>query len=105
MPKYDRIPAAVPNCVFQDSHGFIWIGAQDGLIKYDGYTTHCYSNIPFDSTSLSANNIFDIQEDSKATFGLAHMAGGSIILISERKNLPITSMIQNRQTLLAVIQL
>jgi len=36
-PKFDWVPAVLPNCVFQDSYGFIWIGDQDGLIKYDGY--------------------------------------------------------------------
>jgi ligand-binding sensor domain-containing protein len=38
-PKFDEItPVIMPMCVFQDSYGFIWIGDQAGLIKYDDIT-------------------------------------------------------------------
>ena len=54
--KFDKIgPIIIPNCIMQDSYGFIWIGAQEGLIRYDGYNFKRYTNIPFDSTSLSNN--------------------------------------------------
>ena len=54
--KFDKIgPIVIPNCVLQDSYGFTWIGAQEGLIKYDGYDFERYTQVPFDSTSLSNN--------------------------------------------------
>ena len=51
--RFDELgPIVIPNCVLQDSYGFIWIGAQEGLIKYDGYKIKRYTQIPFDSTTL-----------------------------------------------------
>jgi len=75
-PKFDRVPSLIPNCVFQDSFGFIWIGDQDGLLKYDGYNTKRFSQIPFDSTSLSADYIYDIKDDGKGNLWIATRGGG-----------------------------
>ena len=50
--------------VFQDSIGFLWIGTQDGLNKYDGYSFQHFRNQPLDSNSISNNYISSIDEDS-----------------------------------------
>lgn len=50
-------------CVFQDSEGFIWIGTQNGLNKFDGYTFEHFFYDPGDTTTLSNSWIFDIIED------------------------------------------
>ena len=52
-------------CVLQDNLGFVWIGTDDGLNKYDGYKFTVYRNNPDDSLSLSNNYINDILEDIK----------------------------------------
>jgi len=75
-PKFDRVPALIPNCIIQDSQGFIWIGDQDGLLKYDGYNTKRFSQVPFDSTSLSRDYIYDIKEDSQGNLWIATRGGG-----------------------------
>ena len=61
--KFDELTVASPNCVLQDAYGFIWIGAQEALLRYDGNTLKKYQNIPFDSTSLSANWVTSLAED------------------------------------------
>jgi signal transduction histidine kinase/ligand-binding sensor domain-containing protein len=43
------------NCILQDSRGFLWIGTQDGLNRYDGYGFTIFRNRPADSNSLSHN--------------------------------------------------
>ena len=43
--------------IVQDTLGFIWIGTEDGLNRYDGYNFKVFKNIPGDSTSLSRNLI------------------------------------------------
>ena len=53
---------SIVRTIFQDSKGFLWFGSQDGLNKYDGYEFTVYKYDPFDSTSLSENDIWSIYE-------------------------------------------
>ncbi len=52
-------------CIFQDSQGFMWLGTQDGLNRYDGYSFNIYKNRVGDSASLSDNFILSIYEDEQ----------------------------------------
>jgi ligand-binding sensor domain-containing protein len=58
------------NAVLQDSQGFLWIGTQDGLNKYDGYTFIAYRHDPTDPTSISTNVIHALLEDSEGDLWL-----------------------------------
>ena len=49
--------------ILQDSKGYLWIGTNDGLNKYDGYTFKSYRHDPQDSTSISNNVIITLNED------------------------------------------
>ena len=49
----------------QDSMGFIWIGAKDGLLRYDGIDFKSYMFSRNDTCSLSNNVIRDILIDSR----------------------------------------
>lgn len=51
-------------CLMQDSKGFLWIGTQDGLNKFDGYSFQNFKNEPSDTNSLSNNFINCIYEDA-----------------------------------------
>lgn len=51
--------------LIQDSYGFLWIGTQNGLNRYDGYSFKIYRNQPLDSTSIANDYITSICEDSK----------------------------------------
>ena len=42
-------------CIAQDSEGYIWIGTEYGLNRYDGYRFTCYLNDPENSASLGYN--------------------------------------------------
>lgn len=53
------------NCIFKDSHGFIWIGTASGLNRYDGYTVKIFHSQRPDSTALRDNYVQNIQEDSE----------------------------------------
>ena len=52
------------NAVFQDSRGFLWMGTNDGLNRYDGYEYVIYRHIPADSASIISNHIYCISEDT-----------------------------------------
>ena len=75
--KFDEVsPVLISDCVFQDSFGFIWIGDQGGLVKYDGYKLKRYAQVPFDSTSLSNNRVMAIKEDKNGNLWIGTWGGG-----------------------------
>jgi len=63
-------------CIAQDKLGFIWIGTEDGLNRYDGYKFKIYKNIPGDSTSLVSNFINAIYVSKKGDLWLGGNLGG-----------------------------
>jgi len=52
------------NCILQDSRGFIWLGTQDGLNRFDGYNCTIFKHDPEDPHSLSDNFVLGVYEDS-----------------------------------------
>ncbi|GJM33564.1 MAG: hybrid sensor histidine kinase/response regulator [Saprospiraceae bacterium] len=50
-------------CLMQDRKGFLWVGTQDGLNRFDGYQFKVFRNDPFDSKSLSDNRIEAVLQD------------------------------------------
>jgi signal transduction histidine kinase/ligand-binding sensor domain-containing protein/CheY-like chemotaxis protein len=48
----------------QDSRGFIWMGTQDGLNRYDGHQIRSFKSDPEDPHSISDANIRCIDEDA-----------------------------------------
>lgn len=62
-------------CILQDKTGFLWIGTQDGLNRYDGYSFRVFKNIPNDSNSLSDNMITCLLEDKKGFLWIGTLDG------------------------------
>ena len=59
----------------QDTQGFIWVGSDHGLHKYDGYNFTVFTHNENDSTSISNNSINDIHKDSKGRLWIATNSG------------------------------
>ena len=72
----DGLSQSVGNCFFQDSEGYIWIGTQNGLNKFNGYSFEKFIHNPSDSNSISDNWIFSIVEDKTGTLWLGTWNGG-----------------------------
>jgi ligand-binding sensor domain-containing protein len=53
------------NAIAQDANGFLWLGTQDGLNRFDGNNFMIFKNIPFDSSSLSENFITALSIDNQ----------------------------------------
>ncbi|OHD18071.1 MAG: hypothetical protein A2087_06000 [Spirochaetes bacterium GWD1_61_31] len=53
----DGMANASVSCMVQDGAGFLWLGTQGGLHRYDGTAFTVYQNEPFDTTSLPHNLI------------------------------------------------
>ncbi|MEO1022818.1 MAG: two-component regulator propeller domain-containing protein [Bacteroidota bacterium] len=65
----------IVHTVFQDTKGFIWIGTDSGLNRFDGYDIITFFNQPDDSTSLSSNTIRSIIEDKNGTMWIGSYNG------------------------------
>jgi ligand-binding sensor domain-containing protein len=62
--------------LLQDRKGFMWFATQEGLQKFDGYTTTLYQNDPNDSNSLSHNNVSFVYEDKAGLLWVSTAEGG-----------------------------
>jgi ligand-binding sensor domain-containing protein/signal transduction histidine kinase len=63
------------NCFLQDQRGFIWIGTNDGLNRYDGQYFTIFQKQP-GNTGISGNIITDLVEDKKGILWIATADGG-----------------------------
>ncbi len=53
----NRPASSLITAIARDAHGFIWVGTENGLSRYDGYHfTHYYHDVA-DTTSISDNDI------------------------------------------------
>ncbi|MCB1181891.1 response regulator [bacterium] len=62
--------------IHQDSRGFVWMGTQDGLNRYDGSKFITYKTDPDSPHSLSDPNITCIAEDPRGDLWLGTEGGG-----------------------------
>ena len=62
--------------IFQDSRGYLWIGSQDGLNRYDGYSFKIFKHDPEDPGSISHNSILSIAEDADGALWVGTWGGG-----------------------------
>ncbi len=64
------------HCIIQDRLGFLWIGTDDGLNRYDGYRFEVLRNSPDDLDSLSHNRARALLEDSDGFIWIGTRNGG-----------------------------
>jgi ligand-binding sensor domain-containing protein/serine phosphatase RsbU (regulator of sigma subunit) len=62
--------------VVQDKKGYVWIGTESGLNRYDGYSFRIYKHNPDDSTSLSSDNIKQLFVDQSGLLWIGTLGAG-----------------------------
>lgn len=62
-------------CVYQDSRGYLWIGTQNGLNRYDGYSIKIYKRNFSNENCISNNFINSIFEDANRKLWIATNGG------------------------------
>ncbi|WP_321371038.1 two-component regulator propeller domain-containing protein [uncultured Draconibacterium sp.] len=79
----EGLSQSVVNCLFQDSKGFIWIGTQNGLNRFDGQNFKVFRFHPDDSTSISNNWIYAVSEDPTGNLWIGTKGGLNKYLATE----------------------
>ena len=65
------MPSDDVECIFQDSHGYIWIGTRFGLSMFDGQQFRNFCFDPNDPNSLGGSRVLQIAEDSQGELWMA----------------------------------
>lgn len=62
--------------IHQDRYGIMWFATEHGLNRYDGYEFKVFRYHPYDSLSMAANWIDQIEEDQEGNIWLRLSIGG-----------------------------
>ncbi len=74
----DGLSFPVINCILQDKNGFIWVGTEVGLNKYDSQKFKTFYSKPSDSLSLSHDYVGCLYEDSQQRMWVGTQRGLNI---------------------------
>ncbi len=72
----DGLSQSSISSVTKDKYGFIWIGTEDGLDRYDGITFKKFRYDPQDPTSITSNSIMASLVSSKGDLWIATYKSG-----------------------------
>lgn len=79
----DKLSHNTVRCLLQDRAGYIWIGTQNGLNKYDGYTFKVFRTDP--ETGFVGNSITALLEDSEGNLWIGTAREGVNLLPASRR--------------------
>jgi len=82
----ENLSQSVVSKIIQDKKGFLWVGTQNGLNRYDGYEFKIYTHSSINSKSISGNNISALFEDSSGNLWLSASRNG-LDLFDREKNI------------------
>ena len=87
--------------IYKDRTGFLWIGTQSGLNKYDGSSTTIFNSGPTSPHRIPASYISHISQSPDGTLWIATYGGG-LAKYNEKSNSfePITELSNNEYSLL-----
>ena len=94
-------------CIIQDKYGFIWVGTNYGLNRFDGYKFSTYLCNPADTTTIQDNDIVKLYPYSKEFLFVATNRGlykysyltnsfQHIVLEKHDEKIRISSLIEDR---------
>ncbi|HVF97065.1 MAG TPA: two-component regulator propeller domain-containing protein, partial [Flavisolibacter sp.] len=63
-------PSGLVNCVLQAKDGFLWLGASNGLWRFDGYSFKRYAN-----TTGPSDNVTCLTEDGNGNLWMGYPEG------------------------------
>lgn len=70
-----KLSSSLINCITQDKYGFIWVGTEYGLSRFDGYRFTNYLHNEKDTTSITDNIISSFLVDKKGNLWIGCAKG------------------------------
>ena len=70
-----KLSSSLINCITQDKYGYIWIGTEYGLSRFDGYHFTNYLHDDKDTTSITDNIISDFLVDKNGNLWIGCAKG------------------------------
>ena len=71
----DGLPENSVTCILQDYLGYLWLGTQNGLVRYDGYSMTVFQSEEGDSGTISGRRITTIFEDKNKVIWIGTLNG------------------------------
>jgi len=75
--KSNGLPHDVITAMAQDRDGFVWIGTQAGLARFDGYRLRVFKHLAGDPTSLPSNWIQSLTIDDRGQLWIGSYSAGA----------------------------
>ena len=75
----DGLSQSTVKTIYQDSKGYIWVGTDAGLNKYNGYEFKQYKHDEYNKNSIANDYICDIAEDKNGYIWVSTIGGLSRI--------------------------
>ncbi len=72
----EGLSQSIVSVIHKDRRGFMWFGTQSGLNRFDGYSFRIFKHLPFDSTSISGNDISSITENKDGMLWIGTSTAG-----------------------------
>src|SRR5262245_19286711 len=72
----DEVPAHLVSALAQDADGFLWIGTQGGLVRYDGYAFRTYRPDPRDPSTIGGTYVRTLRVASDGRIWIGTFADG-----------------------------
>lgn len=102
------LSSSLIRCIIQDKYGFIWVGTNYGLNRFDGYKFSTYLCNPADTTTIQDNGIVQLYPYSKEFLFVATNRGlykysyltnsfQHIVLEKHGEKIRISSLIEDRK--------
>jgi diguanylate cyclase (GGDEF)-like protein len=99
-------PSLVVNALAQDRQGFLWLGGQAGLMRWDGYKLKTFLSDVADPGALPDSYILALRTDSRGRLWVGTSAGGIARYdeLQERFELPVPAAALSRRSVASIAE-
>ncbi|HYL99942.1 MAG TPA: sigma 54-interacting transcriptional regulator, partial [Blastocatellia bacterium] len=70
----DGLPQNTVSSILQTSDGYLWVGTNDGLARFDGIKFTVFNSV--NTPAIRSNRIYDLFEDKEGSLWIASESGG-----------------------------